>query len=219
MDKLINNFENIFEGIYIENKINLQEFKDWVYKESLDFKSNAHDNRVIPGQLSYNDYILSHDRVVILAFEQRAYFSSLMQFLAALSLGMGVTILARNEQSKIWWERILSLFRPYGFKKDQVDVFFTTENNMIETLKNPELGVLIVDGNEKKLQQILPMIFENIEKSKWMKRILTPFDSPAISNFEGILKPFLLVRSFAVNTMRHGAPLNLDLPGKRSSNS
>lgn len=219
LTKLINNFENLFEGIYVENKIKLQEFKDWIYNHSMDLKKNTHDNKVIPGQLSYNDYLISHDKVVILAFEQRAYFSSLLQFLGALSLGLGVTILARNEQSKIWWEKIISLFRPYGFDKKQVDIYFTTEENMVETLKNPELGVVIIDGNEKKLLQILPLVYENIENSKWMKRVLTPFDSPAISDFRATLKPFLLVRSFAINTMRHGAPLNLDLPGSRSVNS
>ena len=43
-----------------------------------------------------------------------------------------------------------------------------------------------------------------------MKRVLTPVDVSFKDDFNEYLRPFVWVRSFAVNTMRHGAPMEIE---------
>ena len=44
-----------------------------------------------------------------------------------------------------------------------------------------------------------------------MIKVISPHDAPYIEDFNQQMHLFTRCRSFAVNTMRHGAPLELDL--------
>ncbi len=208
MEKLIQNFEYLFDGIYGNQKEVLKNLKSYAFKNLRDFKNKKYPNREIPGQLSYNDFRLTEKKVVVVAYEQRAYFSTLVEVLIALSMGIGVSILARNQKSYIWWNKINSNFNKH--RKDRCfDVFFPNKNILKESLKTDDLRSIIVDGGVKEIQEILDIVYDNSYKEKNMKQILTPLDSPSVSDFDSIVEKFVFVRSFAVNIMRHGAPMSV----------
>ena len=210
LEEVLTNFENIFTGIYAENKQVLKDYKEWLKNEHKNLIYGTIANRTIPGQLSHNSYLFSDKRVVIVAHEKRAHFSTLIQFLTALSLGIGVTVLARNKNSEKWWNRVVSIFRVQGITKKSLDVFLPSESVLELIFEREDLKTIIIDGNAEKVELLLPKIINNQRKQNTLKKIITPIDCPSVDDFEATLLLFINVRSFAINTMRHGAPLSLE---------
>jgi len=208
MERLIQNFENLFDGIYGNQKEVLLNFKQYALLNLKDFKNKKIPNREIPGQLSYNDHRLLESKIVVTAYEQRPYFSTLMEVLTALSLGVGVSILARNQYSYEWWNKIRSIFYKYS-KERSFDVFFPNQKIFEGMLVKDDLRTIIVDGGEDQIRVVLEIVYNNSFSEKYMKQILTPFDSPNVSDFDGMIEKLVYVRSFAVNIMRHGAPMSV----------
>ena len=210
IESIIANFENLFSGIYGENKQILKDYQSWLKIHLKDFLTTGLPNKEIPGQLSHNSYHQREEKMVIIGHEKRAHFSTMIQLISALSLGMGVTILARNKKSEKWWNRVVGLFRLAGIPKKSLDVFFPSKSILELICEDDSLKVIVIDGDMKKLEKHLPKILKNQRKQKVLKKIVTPFDSPLVTDFEANLLVFINVRSFAINTMRHGAPLNLE---------
>ncbi|RLA62840.1 MAG: hypothetical protein DRQ88_05505 [Epsilonproteobacteria bacterium] len=209
MDKLIGNFENFFQGIYGDQKEILIDYNKWAYKHLQTYLNSEHKNQEIPGQLSYNDFTLKEDKILIVAYEPRAYFSSMMEFVTALSMGIGVTVIARNEKAFVWWNQMKSIFGTF-FREGNFDVYFPTEDLCNKSLKEPKLRTIIIDGGRKQISEVLDIVYDGSYSEKYMKHLLTPLDSPDVSDFKRLVQQFILVRSFAVNIMRHGAPMELD---------
>ncbi|TDJ03935.1 MAG: aldehyde dehydrogenase family protein [Deltaproteobacteria bacterium] len=209
MQKLIGHFENFFQGIYGDQKEILIDFKKWAYKDLNTYLKSEHMNQEIPGQLSYNDFTQKEERIIIIAFEPRAYFSSMMEFVTALSMGIGVTVLARNQKAFDWWNQMKSIFGTF-FREGNFDVYFPTEDLCAKALKEPKVRTVIVDGGEKQIGEVLDVIYDENYNEKFMKHVLTPLDSPDVGDFERLVQQFIFIRSFAVNIMRHGAPMELD---------
>ncbi len=211
LDSIINNFEALFVGTFDDSKEILIEFRSWIKHNFNGFQTGEHLNREIPGQLSYNVFNLVQEYVVLTAFNDLPKFVTLMQFLAAVTMGPGATVIARNQVSFEWWNKIKNYLFIAGFDKKNVDVFFPTEELLFKKLKEPFLSSIIVDGDMNRVQSILNLVYDGSCAEKRTKSILTPYDCPESKDFKKYLEAYSWVRSFAVNTMRHGAPLNLDL--------
>ena len=137
--------------------------------------------------------------------------STLLYVLIAVYKGVGVTILTRGKESYSFWETIRSSFGKNGLSKDSFDVFLTNESLMLESFKHPDCRSYIVDASEKKIRDLLHSIHSESSKTdKHMKSILTPLDAPSLSDFDKYFEQISLVRAFAVNIMRHGAPMDLE---------
>ena len=208
MQKLIQNFENLFDGIYGNQKDVLLKFKDYAFNNLHEFKNKKIPNREIPGQLSYNSLRLMETKIVVAAFEERAYFSTLLEVLVALSMGIGVSILARNQKSYAWWNKIRSIFYKHA-KERSFDVFFPNQNLFEKSLIFDDLRTIIIDGGEEEIGEVLKIIYNNSFTEKNMRQILTPLDSPSVLDFDALIEKYIFVRSFAVNIMRHGAPMSV----------
>jgi len=207
---IVQNFEVLFQGLYIGEKKIIVDYRKWL-KENIElFQHKESANRKIPGQLSYNDFTLDEGAMLIIGFEERAYFSTVMECLAALSLGLGVTVLTRNTPATNWWLRFRDFFIAAGMAKKSFDIYFSSAEILSKTLQKPTLRTIIVDGNLQRVRAVLDEAFDEQYNEKIMKSILTPFASPAPQNFKRLLEQYTFVRSFAVNIMRHGAPLDLD---------
>ncbi len=208
MERLIQNFENLFDGIYGNQKEVLLNFKKYALNNLGDFKNKKTPNKEIPGQLSYNDHRLLESNIVVIAYEQRPYFSTLMEVLAALSMGVGVSILARNQYSFDWWNKIRSIFYKYS-KERSFDVFFPNQKIFEEMVIKDDLRTIVVDGGVDQISGVLKIVYNDSYSEKYMKQILTPFDSPSVYDFDAIIEKLVFVRSFAINIMRHGAPMSV----------
>jgi len=211
---LANNFEFLFQGIYAENKIQLLEFAEFLKKEASNFYLRGEKNRIIPGQLSYNSYFLCSKYLVIVGMEERAHFITLLQLISALTSGVGVTILSTNESAFHFWYTVHRYFVQAGISGENFSVFFSKPETNLKLLKHPLVEHVLIDADIESTEKLMQTIYDikDSELNDWklVKKIHSPFDAPSIGEHERLLQEFVHTRSFAVNTMRHGAPLNLD---------
>ena len=98
-----------------------------------------------------------------------------------------------------------------GIPRESFRVYFSRESALKKLLTDKEMDFVLVDGNIEKLTIFLDHFYDGRADEKNMLRVIGPFDAPNLNNFSKFLERFSRSRSFAVNTMRHGAPLELEL--------
>ncbi|MCK6594308.1 MAG: bifunctional proline dehydrogenase/L-glutamate gamma-semialdehyde dehydrogenase [Bacteriovoracaceae bacterium] len=211
LNDFLNTYESLVGDIRSGEKEVIKNFDKWVQKNYLNFFTKEHDNRKIPGQISVNSHLQHADTMVVVAVNPRAHIKSILQVLVAISTGVGVSIMARNNQSYQFWMGIKDLLLKSGFSKENVDVYFVNEDNFKKTLSHTSLTHVLYDGP---IDQMAKDVIDHLHAQKERRRLvhlLTVQDSFDLTDFYQIYLKFVHVRSLAVNTMRHGAPLDLDL--------
>jgi RHH-type transcriptional regulator, proline utilization regulon repressor / proline dehydrogenase / delta 1-pyrroline-5-carboxylate dehydrogenase len=207
----INQFEVLYQGIYVENKDHLKKFKRWLEKHLVTFQEKPHNNRVIPGQISVNDFNIPREHTIVVSYEKRPYFNILLQTFSALAMGSGVTVLCRNTETYEWWGQLRIILSRAGFSRENFDVYMPSQKQLAKALENSLVSTILVDGDSSKVKHILDLVYTGNYNESRMKLVVSPHDSPNPEDFKQMLANFTWVRSFAVNTMRHGAPLDLGL--------
>ncbi|MBT5094704.1 MAG: aldehyde dehydrogenase family protein [Halobacteriovoraceae bacterium] len=211
LDIFLAHFEEMFQGIYSDQKNILLKFQKWCVGNLANFQASEHPNRIIPGQLNYNNFGHCQERVVAIAYEERPYYITLMHVLSALAMGSGVTILTRNESAYSWWSSFQTFYIQAGLGEGNLNVLQISQKSLKQTLKNPLIDSLIIDGPLENYIHITEAYDDFILDSKRVRQVLTPFDAPSRGDFKAFCRQFTNVRAFAINTMRHGAPMGLDL--------
>lgn len=211
LEHFISNFETYYQGIYGSHKEGLRDYKKWLSKNLISFMEREHKNRTIPGQLSFNDYHLNTEHAVLVATTDRPELKTLIQIFSAISVGTGVTVLARNNLAYNWWKNIQNAIYHAGFSKENFDVVFVTSNELKRTLNSLKLSVIIFDGDLEIYDQHIGSFLDDGRSDLRMRRILTIADHIKANDYYHQTLNYIWVRSLAVNTMRHGAPLDLEI--------
>lgn len=211
LDSFISNFETHYQGIYGNYKEALRDYKKWLSKNFISFMEREHKNRVIPGQLSYSDYQLYAEHAVLVATTDRPELKSLIQIFSCLSVGTGLTVLARNKTTYQWWMTLRDLFYQAGFSKENLDVYLVSDKDLKRALNSAKLSVIIYDGVMEEYGLHIGSHLDEGKTDLRMRNILTTSDYLKSQDFYHQAMNFVWVRALAVNTMRHGAPLDLEL--------
>lgn len=189
----------------------IEKFRNFIARSLPKFVHARMWNRKIPGQTSYNDLSLFKETAFYIALQDEPQIKTIFYLLAGLSVGSHMTIIGLTEKSLSHWAHIGEFLLESGFRKEQFKVMGGTLEGVREkiTAENPE--VLIIEGERKEAGAVLKAVFDGEEFHHHMKTVLTALDAPSLKDFKRYLEPFMHVRSLAVNTMRHGAPLELEL--------
>ena len=207
----ISSFETFYQGVYGNYKEPLRDYKKWLSKNFIGFIEREHKNRIIPGQLSFNDYRFHAEHALLVATTDRPDLKTLMNFFSCLSVGVGLTIAARNKQSYQWWKSLVEVCWQSGFSKENIQVHFISSNRLREILNSPKLSVIIYDGPLNEYHNHIGSFLDNGKLDLRVRNILTIADHIKANDYYHLAMSFIWVRSLAVNTMRHGAPLDLEL--------
>ncbi len=207
---LVNQMEVLYGAIAPSEKELVSEFNKWISRHWPSFITKKHLNRVIPGQESYNDLSLAGGKVLFLAYGKMPYGATLIRFLSALGAGAGVTVIARNQAAYDWWTKMVALCHKVGFSKENVDVFFGSKELAHKAMDDESVSRLHYDGPASGLSKVYEYVYSK-DRSRHMLLVSSPFDTHSPRDFKRHYEDFVFVRSLAINTMRHGAPLNLDL--------
>lgn len=203
-------FETIFTGVYGSEKLQLRQLIHWIEHNYQNLRVAKNYNNFVPGQESYNDYRQNIECSLLVSVNKMPEFSNFLHFIFAILSGAGMTVLVRNDVSFKWWTKIASILFDVGIEKNQFDLYFCTEPLMHQALKVAHLSSIIIDGDQAFISQTLPLIFDNDTKPLRMKTIFTHLDRPQEGDYERFAKASILPRSMAINTMRHGAPLEVE---------
>jgi RHH-type proline utilization regulon transcriptional repressor/proline dehydrogenase/delta 1-pyrroline-5-carboxylate dehydrogenase len=211
LDHFISTFETHYQGIYKNYKDPLRDYKKWLSKNFINFVEREHKNRVIPGQLSYNDYRLSTEHALVIAVADKPELKTLIQVFSAIAAGTGLTIACRNKSAYQWWMGLRDSLFESGFSKENIEVYFAKSQELQKTINNSKLSVIIYDGLLEDFVAHVGVFLDDAREDLRMKHILTTADHLKANDFYHQALNYVWVRSLAVNTMRHGAPLDLEI--------
>lgn len=209
--QFISSFEGHYQGIFRDYKESLRDYRKWLSKNFVYFMEREHKNRVIPGQLSYNDYRLVAEHALFVAVTDRPELKTLIQTFSCLTSGTGLSVACRNKKSYQWWLSLRDALFQAGFSKENIDVYFVKTQELASSLNNPKLSAIIYDGPIEEFGVHVGDFLNNAQDDLRMKMILTTHDHLKANDFYHQALNYVWVRSLAVNTMRHGAPLDLEI--------
>jgi len=205
----LNQYE-MFMGVVNEaEKAQLQDFSQWI-KEHLDsYLTGRHLNYVIPGQLSYNDKSLIKDAGLFVALTKKPTLKSLHYLFASLALGTGVTIVCVTDEAYSSWKSIADVAWKAGFSKTSLDITFMSERTLDTLLQGSQYSFIYAEQFVHSHGSLYKNILGGKSLHENMRLILSEVDGVTLSDYAHVLDQFVWIRSMAINTMRHGAPLEL----------
>jgi RHH-type proline utilization regulon transcriptional repressor/proline dehydrogenase/delta 1-pyrroline-5-carboxylate dehydrogenase len=211
LSSIIFNYDSFFSGFNGNHKDVLKDYKKWISKNLVSFIEREHKNRVIPGQLSFNNYQLSADHVLFIVTNDSPSIKTLIQAFSSISMGCGLTIIARNHKSYQLWKNILDVLYQSGFSSENVLIKHVNTSEYKTMINNQLFSHIIFDGEIQELSSQLVNYIDNGSVVGHVKAILTVSDNLKVNDYYHQSLNFVHVRSLAINTMRHGAPLDLEI--------
>lgn len=196
-------------GLAIDRE-SLDQYKNLILENIHRFQKKRSFNRPIPGQISYNDMSLIKREGLYIASENNPTPQTFLYFLAALGLGSLVTVLCETESAFATWQNLEGMLQELGgLGDDRVRLKRGTAKGESELLHNPNSHFIIMEGDKAVIGEKLRLLYSNGTNEHFMRHILTKLDAPSLKDFDKYLEPFISVRSFAVNVMHHGAPMEV----------
>ncbi len=201
--------EDIFEYAPVDNGI--ISLAAWLGESLTGFLSSRSYNNYVPGQLSYNDYSMIKGKGVLVALGKYIHINSIYNMASAIAVGSSIKVLAKSAHAFDLWERVLDCFLRSGVPNGRLSLIASCADCFNSVVDEPDSSFVIVDGNEGDVESVLISISDiSSHKSRYMRSLHTPMDGPNPHDWEAFAKQFVFARSIAINTMRHGAPLDVN---------
>lgn len=208
-NELLTHYERLMGVVSEKEKAQLQTFIAWV-KEHLGWYLTArHPNFVIPGQLSYMDKSMIKEAGLFVAVSERPSLKSLFYLLGSLALGSGVSVACVTEKSYQTWKSILDMAWKAGFSKTNLDITLVNDKVLSTYFYRSQYSFVYAGHYPEEQGHLYREILGGNSLSENMRLILSEVDGVALENPVSVLDQFVWMRAIAVNTMRHGAPLEL----------
>ncbi len=203
-------FEMITGTVSENDKNKLKTYASWLNENLLNYLQGEHANFKIPGQLSYNDKSMVKEAGLFIVKDERPSIHTIINLIVALAVGPGIAVACITEKSYKTWRQILDLIWKAGFSKINIDVYLMGKHELKTLLHDSDFDFIYFSGHsdEYDLVRMDSVSKETLRKS--MRHIYSDLEGPDLSSPELIIDQYIWVRSLAINTMRHGAPLELN---------
>jgi RHH-type proline utilization regulon transcriptional repressor/proline dehydrogenase/delta 1-pyrroline-5-carboxylate dehydrogenase len=200
----------LFMGTVSEkDKREIMTFIKWVKDHLEEYLNGKHLNFVIPGQLSYNDKALIKEAGLFVAVSRRPGVRALQYFLGSLALGSGISVAALTAEAYDTWKSILDIAWKSGFSKSNLDISMMSPEGLKKILRSPHYSYIFAGSYVRHHKDLYENLLDGEALTKDMRRILSEADGVSLADPESVLDQLVWTRSLAINTMRHGAPLEL----------
>ncbi len=118
--------------------------------------------------------------------------------------------MALTQEAYETWKSILDIAWKSGFSKTNVDVAMMSPNGLKNLFHSPHYSFVYAGSYVKLHKELYSDILLGDSLTKDMRKILSEADGVTLSDPQMILDQLVWTRSLAINTMRHGAPLELN---------
>ncbi len=203
---LINQFEVYFSLISDEDKQKLISLYDSMDSGEFNLHEREFPNRYIPGQISYNKKDMPLGRGILIDDKDKLEVQAVIDILINLVIGNGLTILATNKDSHRKWQEFTKLCYLKGVSSYNLSLGEVSSKGLHTVLTEQKYHFVIFTG--KKIDSDLKNLIYQKGGDGCLVKILT---TGYRNTWEQGIDTFAHTRSFAINTMRHGAPLELTL--------
>lgn len=207
---VVTRYEAIFGEVSEVNKDKVKDFTTWVDRNYENFFNRKLQNHYTPGQQNFDLNNLGSNTFLLCAYSKTPSLKSLLYFSSALLSGSGVLIMCRTNEAYSFWYQIVDILRGLGVKKDNLDIYLTNVENLHLACASNVFEFQYIDANLDTTKVVLERsLVDELTSGSYLKKILTNLECRYNDDFESICYDLLKTRSFAVNVMRHGAPLEL----------
>lgn len=191
------------------------QFLAWHHRHRHSLAAGADTNRAIAGQISHNRWALSKGHAVVLAGSGRPGAHAVVHGVAALATGGTVTVLGCSREAESAWRTLA------GHLGDPAQLQVTgvpDAQSLAHFLRQPHIVTVILDGQAADWGAALPLAVHGgaggvAGTADGLRTILGPGCWPPLDHPELLARAHLHVTSVAINTMRHGAPLQVQHSG------
>jgi RHH-type transcriptional regulator, proline utilization regulon repressor / proline dehydrogenase / delta 1-pyrroline-5-carboxylate dehydrogenase len=211
MDKLITHYERLTQRISEVEKNVLKDLMLWGEKEFARYIEMDHLNQPIPGQMNFNRKNMTKESQLLVVSDHHPNLHSLIRFACSLLNGTGVAVVCCTDESYIVWSEILTHSWNSGFSSNNAEIYKTNQTELADILKDPKLSMLYLSGDISFYKDILPEVLSLETLKTQMRGLYHDQSHPEWNQWSAWFDQLGHTRSFAINTMRHGAPLEIGL--------
>lgn len=204
---------NLDQMSHFLSEIGKESLKDqllWQIKELKGLLLSRKENRRIPGQSSYDDFLIAKTTGLLIDEGHKNKDNIFSEFLTALSTGAKITILVRNTESFQFWEQINQTISEYPVIARNTQVLFASPELLKNKIFECRFEFYILNTSFLSRDQIIKYVMSIKNTLDFLPAFIHPSTHSFQGNFELRTLRYISVRSFAVNTMRYGAPLTLE---------
>ncbi|MBR56575.1 MAG: hypothetical protein CMH54_00805 [Myxococcales bacterium] len=195
---------SVGEGVFAQPQL-LLDYAQWVTWDLRHHLAGSTPNRRVPGQDSYDRTSLSRGSVLVLAAEAKLPTQTAVHALSALTTGNRVTVLAMTDDSARAWRSLKSVLDRYQAVSGALIITDTSVG-----LDPADYATCVADGPLESYSECIDTLFGGVEPGRDLCAFQSLSEGPYPPDWWAITRCHLYTRSFAVNTLRHGAPLSLD---------
>ncbi len=210
MTPFMDQFETITGTVSETDKAKLKNLAKWMDENLLNYLQGKHSNFKIPGQLSYNDKSMIKESGLFIVKDEKPALQTIMNFIVALATGPGIAVACVTEKSYNTWSSILSLSWKAGFSKINADVYLMGKHELRTLLHDSHFDFIYFGGFSDEYIHIMNDAVDEKTFNQSMRHIYSDLEGADSVTPEAIIDQFIWVRSLAINTMRHGAPLEMN---------
>jgi RHH-type proline utilization regulon transcriptional repressor/proline dehydrogenase/delta 1-pyrroline-5-carboxylate dehydrogenase len=210
IQSVLNRYEVFFHNIDEKGKDSLHELLNYIGKGYADIEKREFLNRSIPGQLSYDKKDIPLGVGLLILSEDKLDLQHFLTFVFNLIIGNGVSVICTNENGFKAWENIVNTAYISGLSIYNVNVMRMNHESLIKTLREEIYDFVYIDKHTEKISDIMNVALKS-RLDKKLKKIYVSEEWEDWDYFDSFIANLTHARSFAVNTMRHGAPLELSL--------
>jgi RHH-type transcriptional regulator, proline utilization regulon repressor / proline dehydrogenase / delta 1-pyrroline-5-carboxylate dehydrogenase len=207
--QFLGQYEVIMGRVNEQEKSDLAQFIHWITENLEHYLRGRHPNFTIPGQLSYDDKSLVKEAGLFVVVSDQPSLKALCHFLGALAVGSGISVAATTQESYQCWKQIVDMATRAGFSKMNLDIAMVEARDLRQLYQVAGYSFVYAEGLHQFHHELYQDIFAANALSEHMRSLHSECDGLVTLGPKNILDLFVWERSLAINTMRHGAPLEI----------
>lgn len=168
------------------------------------FGSDGEPNRKIPGQTSHNRWFAAKGPLCVVSGTARPTAHALAHAVAAACAGGQVEVLACSAGAAAAWAQVAGTLGESVQVSEVADAFALCDN-----LTRAAFASVAIDGAADQYAAVLPFALGQSASDRHLRQLLAPGLWPPVREAAAVLKCHLQVKTCVVNTMRHGAELEV----------
>ncbi len=209
-EKILSRYESLFYDAPRETKEKFEIFFKWLQETGVATVCMPQDNHKIPGQLSYDLRSLSRKSLMVCTQFDALSFGSLTHVMTALFCGLGVRVGVTHSSGFARWCEFKKMLEQNGWDKEVFDVALLSKEHLQRDLTRFTLSNVLIEGDENFYEGLSQFALKGPSGS-FMRHIeWGTFSLASTPRPKALISLYTYNRSFAINTMRHGAPLELE---------
>lgn len=210
VNTVLNRYEVFFHSIDELGKDALRDLLSYMDEGNANLEKREFPNRYIPGQLSYDKKQLALGVGLIVTGEEKLDLQQFLTFIFNLIVGNGVNVICTNSNGYKAWEDIVKTAYISGLSVYNLNVMQFNDEQLKNILKEEIYDFVYFDKHIEALSDFMNLALKNRNSQK-LKKIFLSEEWEDWDDFDSFIEKLTLSRSYAVNTMRHGAPMDISL--------